>query len=298
MTRTKLHALTPESARKRIKAAKSNETFITALMERDHRGHKDAVEHWTKLHEVAFPASSPPSMAQAKTPRRGGLLRVSATVSDPHADVGNAAPAERIRTRVKPIKRRLRDEVGDDDGPIAPSDGDEVPTLNMESDRTQALVENLPARFEIRENPNADPNYGAWRAIHSLGVDAVQQHEGTIERLARAQGVDPDLVKAIMYVENAHGAYGHPLEALGLAESLFPMNIRPDPWAAMQDPPADLSDPEVNIRIAVTLIRRITERIDDPTPAKVASIWNFTGREAVNEFGARVQDVYRRQLWK
>ena len=54
MKRTKLHALNPESARKRLKAAKSNETFMTALMERDHPEHKEAVGQWTRLHEVAF----------------------------------------------------------------------------------------------------------------------------------------------------------------------------------------------------------------------------------------------------
>ena len=61
MKRTKLHALNRESARKRIKAAKSNETFMTALMERDHPEHEEAVGQWTRLHEVAFqePADQP-----------------------------------------------------------------------------------------------------------------------------------------------------------------------------------------------------------------------------------------------
>jgi hypothetical protein len=75
------------------------------------------------------------------------------------------------------------------------------------------------------------------------------------------------------------------------------MNIRPDPWAAIDDPPADLHDPETNIRIAVTLIRRISQRIDDPTPAKAASVWNFNGRESVNDFGERVHDAYKRRMW-
>ena len=75
------------------------------------------------------------------------------------------------------------------------------------------------------------------------------------------------------------------------------MNIRPDPWAAIDNPPADLSDTETNIRNAVTLIRRITERVDEPTLAKVASIWIFAGAETVRDYGARVQDVHDRQIW-
>ena len=58
MKRTVLHALNPESARKRIKAAKSNEPFMKALMNRDHHGHSEAVQQWTRLHEAAHPEKS------------------------------------------------------------------------------------------------------------------------------------------------------------------------------------------------------------------------------------------------
>lgn len=54
MTRGRLHAPNPESARKRIKVAKSNQRFMTALLDRGHGEHGEALEHWTALHEVAF----------------------------------------------------------------------------------------------------------------------------------------------------------------------------------------------------------------------------------------------------
>ena len=126
----------------------------------------------------------------------------------------------------------------------------------------------------------------------------MRRHAATIEREAARQGVDPDWVRAIMYVENAHGYYGVPFQALGLADTLFPMNINPELWSALSDPPADLNDPEMNIRNAVTLIRRITERVDEPTLAKVASIWIFAGAEQVSDYGTRVQDVYANRRWE
>ena len=58
MNRTKLHALNPETARKRIKAATSTKAFMTALMERDHRRHAEAVRQWTRLHEAVHPETS------------------------------------------------------------------------------------------------------------------------------------------------------------------------------------------------------------------------------------------------
>lgn len=72
MKRTRLHALDPEQARKRIKAAKPNKPFMTALLDRDHRGHEDAVDQWTRLHKAAFrePVQSQPDSALQGTKRR------------------------------------------------------------------------------------------------------------------------------------------------------------------------------------------------------------------------------------
>lgn len=55
MKRTRLHALTPKSAGTKIEAAKSNEPFMAALLDRGHRGHRAAVHEWSRLHEAAFP---------------------------------------------------------------------------------------------------------------------------------------------------------------------------------------------------------------------------------------------------
>lgn len=304
MSRKEVSRLDAASARKKIAAAKSNKRFVSTLLDRDHRGHRDAVEQWTRLHQAAFP--EPSTTTAVHRPDRS---------QSPSADSGMNSTIERrannLRTPIararfpdRPIKDRRRD-AENGDHPTTPSTAQDAeggsgpPILNNEDERIRAIIENASARFEIAENPDADPEYGAWRSSNALGLITVRRHRSIVEREARAQGVDPDLVKAIMYVENAQSLDSQVDEGLGLglSESLLPMNIRPDPWAAIEDPPVDLSDPATNIRIAVTLIRRIIDRIDDPTPAKVASIWNFTGRELVNDFGARVQDVYDRKPW-
>ena len=41
----------------------------------------------------------------------------------------------------------------------------------------------------------------------------------------------------------------------------------------------EFKNPEANIRAGVTLIKRIRDRLDDPSEAKIGSIWNFTGAE-------------------
>lgn len=299
MKRTSLHSLEPSSARKKIAAAKSNKPFMAALLDRDHRGHKEAVEQWTRLHEAGFPEAGSPAVGRLTGRGTGRRGLATGGVVDGARGEGEVGNRTRTAGTERQSKSRLQEVSGTSraQGPEARSGN--VPILNMESDRIQVLLQDAPARFEIAENPGANPNYGAWRSFHRLAWSVVRRHEAIIEREAEAQGVDADLVKAIMYVENVQGLDSQIAEATGVleSESLLPMNIRPDPWAAIESPPADLADPATNIRIAVTLIGRIAERIDDPTPAKVASVWNFTGRESVNDFGERVGDVYERRMW-
>ena len=54
-------------------------------------------------------------------------------------------------------------------------------------------------------------------ANYSLGADAVREHDRVIREECERAGVDPDLVRAIMYVEVAQGHYfgvGYPVEMM------------------------------------------------------------------------------------
>lgn len=160
------------------------------------------------------------------------------------------------------------------------------------------ILEDEPALFEIAENRDADRRPKDNESVES-GLSAVRQYADIIEREATAQGVDAELIKAIVYMENAHDPTVQRLsDFFRLSTSVLPMNIQPETWSGLSDEPIDFHDPEMNIRTGVTLIRRIIDRIDDPTPAKVASIWNFTGREIVSDFGARTQAVYDNPVWR
>jgi hypothetical protein len=48
----------------------------------------------------------------------------------------------------------------------------------------------------------------------------------------------------------------------------------------------------------VTLIKRISERIDDPTPAKIGSLWNGIKLEMVNERGSRIEKIHEKRPWE
>lgn len=175
-----------------------------------------------------------------------------------------------------------------------------VPTINSAHGRIANILADKPARFEIAENPEAvsgDP----WYASVGAGKAAIASYGPLIDREARRQGVDPDLAKAIVFSENARGHYfgsARAAEGLGLADSYLPMNINPAVWGGLGIDERSADDPLTNIRAGVTLIRRISERIENPSAAKVASIWNFAGRERVNDFGAYVEHIYREKPWE
>lgn len=141
-----------------------------------------------------------------------------------------------------------------------------------------------------------------------------------IEEEAKRQGVDPKLVKAIMYMETSHGRYGYRAEDLDRAmeeypelgqipdvgpllnslraDSILPMNIRASIWGTLGFSKDQLKDPRLNIRAGIMLLKRIIERIDNPTVAKVATLYNNLSRERVSDYGARVAEIYNQELWR
>ncbi|MCH9051812.1 MAG: hypothetical protein IIA72_12120 [Proteobacteria bacterium] len=178
--------------------------------------------------------------------------------------------------------------------------GKEDIVFTMEESRQWAILNDRRVRFNIEDDP-AEKGDASKLRDHGIGVDVVKEHDAIIEREAKRKGVDPDLVRAIIYMENADGNPLNPgrlVEEFGMASSILPMNIKPGIWAGLDGvKKEEFKNPEANIRAGVTLIKRIRDRLDDPTRAKIGSIWNFTGAEKVNEIGARIQKIFDQKTW-
>ena len=155
------------------------------------------------------------------------------------------------------------------------------------------------AVLNVSDNPNADAS-DPWYVSTSAGRTAVATFESIIDQEARRQKVDPDLVKAILFAENARGHYwgaAKAAEGLGIAGSIFPMNMNPEIWGPLGFDGTTALDPKVNIRAGVTLIKRLTERLEDASPEKVGTVYNSTAKESVTDYGAYVGRVYREKPW-
>jgi hypothetical protein len=174
-----------------------------------------------------------------------------------------------------------------------------VPQLSIKSERVRSILDNTPAEFPVTPTPDAfggAPDY----AIAADGVEPVREHHEIIEEEAKRVGIDPDLLRAVMYVENAQGHYrglADVAEFLGIASSLFPMNINPDLWGSLSPYGSDLYDPRNNIAAAAELLKRISDRVPDGDITKVATLYNTLSADEVRDYGARVAEVYRSRGW-
>jgi hypothetical protein len=100
-----------------------------------------------------------------------------------------------------------------------------VPTLRNEQERIDSILGDRPARFNIEDNPEADPGPGFWE-LSSLGKSSVDRYDDAIERAAKKRGVDPDLIRSVMWAENARGHYGglnQVLDMIGSSRTKLPM---------------------------------------------------------------------------
>lgn len=170
------------------------------------------------------------------------------------------------------------------------------PSLYREAERRQSIISNTPGRIVVRED-SSRTGRTPGNAIHAPGQAAVELFDRIIQREAARQGVDPNLVRAIMYVENAQGWYGKAFEGIG-AKSILPMNIRYDLWGGLGFSERDSYDATMNVRAGTMLIRRILDRLDEPTVSKLATLYNSLAKDSVSDFGARVAEVYRARAWE
>lgn len=180
----------------------------------------------------------------------------------------------------------------------------DAPTVNLSKSRVNSILNNTPAKFDIKfkktDKIYREAAIDTFIRDNDLARKTVQQHSETIEKLSKKHGVDPDLVKSIMWDENARGdKFGLNQLLDPISSSQRPMNINGSVWSGLVGKKADrLDKPEENIEASVILIKRISDRIEKPTAGKIGSIWNYIGRENTNDFGNDVDIIYNQKPWK
>ena len=79
---------------------------------------------------------------------------------------------------------------------------------NNPQKREEAIKNDTPVRFEIRRDFNQLKKLNVlddiWN-IDKLGKEAVDTHDIYIQKYAKKHNFDPDIVRSVMFAENARG---------------------------------------------------------------------------------------------
>jgi hypothetical protein len=97
-----------------------------------------------------------------------------------------------------------------------------------------------------------------------------------------------------MYVETTHGWYDRVVPG---NKTIRPMNVHAEFWADLGWSRSDLDDAETNVRAGTMLIKKLGDRIKNPTTEKIATLYNNLSAEKVTDYGARVAEIYREKPW-
>jgi hypothetical protein len=169
---------------------------------------------------------------------------------------------------------------------------DDAPVLVNIRDRRESIMANTPGVFVVEPNPGAmaHPN-----PIYAIGfLEEVTINRSVIDALAGRYDLDPDFVRAIVWIESTHGWYDR---FTFRNHTLRPMNVHDTLWSQLGVDRKALTDRKLNIAAGVHILAAIWERTLDPTVEKVATLYNQLGATQVNNYGKTVAQYMVHKPW-
>lgn len=139
-----------------------------------------------------------------------------------------------------------------------------IPVINFSEDRIKSILDDTPAIFEIQIDPKATSKAPSYEDVPTAR-EALLDNDAYIEIAAKKHSVDPDLIRAIMWAENARGGYfgsGYGWDKLKITRTAMPMNVYVSIWHSLiSQNKDDLYDPKKNVEAGAILLKRISQRI-------------------------------------
>lgn len=162
--------------------------------------------------------------------------------------------------------------------------------------RKQCIIQNqTTCKFVVKANPKAS---SAEPIYEFSSFSEVNRHSSLIDQASKDLKVDAKLIRAIMYMETTHGYYDAPLSLFGKNKSILPMNVNVDYWGNTFGSREDLEKPAANITAGATILRRIIDNLPPGASiAEIATLYNNINAGTINDYGARVAEIYKKQPW-
>jgi hypothetical protein len=150
-------------------------------------------------------------------------------------------------------------------------------------------------RISIAENPAANGD-APWH--YGPGFQEVTANEKHIADSSAEYGVDPDLLRAIIWVESTQGWYDRPFVPFDANKSIRPANINTDYWGNTWGSREALKNPANNIAAGARMLGAISTAMPHASLASRATIYQKSQADKVSDYGARVQKIYEQKPWK
>jgi len=170
--------------------------------------------------------------------------------------------------------------------------GQSIPVLTAIKDRRESIMANTPAMFAVADNPDAKARPKPWFLASSL--EEVSPNDHRIVAMAHQYKLDPNFVRAVVYMESTHGWYDR---VDPWNHTIRPMNVHDTLWRQLGVNRKDLEDPRLNIAAGVHILAAIWYRTDNPTVEKVATLYNQLGATKVNVYGKTVAYYMVHKPW-
>lgn len=170
------------------------------------------------------------------------------------------------------------------------------PLLETGRQRAEAIMGNLPGLIDVADNPGVEANPHPWYARPK--EEQVMQHDMLIEEAAARHELDPDLVKAVVWIETTHGWYDALTGVIKPPKTLRPMNVHVEFWKDLGVTREQLTDPRTNIEAGTYILASIAERLVDPTPEKIFTLYNNLHADAVSTYGKTAAYYFVTKPWR
>lgn len=240
-----------------------------------------------QAHKETGTSTPQPEPEETKTPRTP-LQTPSAEIDE---DQGGAIQV--VQNTTSPQAHPQAGQGGASTNPSGSSGN--PPVLDKHRDRQKAILEGKEAIFEVAPNSDADPSE-PWHARSS--ENEVPEYDEFIVKEAKSAGVDPDLLRAIVYLETTQGWYDEYTGIFKEPKTLRPMNVHVEYWSDLGYSREDLEKPETNIKAGVKILKGIIDRTPGATIEQIATLYNNLAAEKVSDYGARVKQLLEDKEWE
>ena len=167
------------------------------------------------------------------------------------------------------------------------------PILTLE-ERKNAILEDKNKNFKVVKNNDINGK----KPWYELGFfSGVKENESIIEHESKQAGVNPDLVKAIVYLETTHGYYDRLYTTFDVNKTIRPMNVHTTYWKDLGYSREELQNPRNNIKAGVKLLKRIQKNMPNATEEEIASVYKDLDARQVNTYGKRVKQLMKERPW-